>query len=307
MDINKKVYKVEELAFPTSGMERDKEFKENRIVFSRPLSKEEKNTLLNMIDEGYKKLRAWEGVRNKSHLLEEDKTMEDYLKSRKKIMDYVKSRDNLEYAITKKEIPVKEKKFFLNDPKTQKLLKARGKQGMIFASGADGDYGGQSDEYMMLTGSFSQYDIEKIKGFRNKMADLDRMMNSDAENPDEHAITDMKGLAQQYWELQQNLVGYVRLNTKATIQNVPHKDMKKMMNKEVKLEKAEALGIAKEAVKESPGKYYQKAAENQQKQKKQKIEKKIRREKFIQDIAPNHKTKEKSKGRERELIREYNE
>lgn len=306
MDINKKVYKTEELAFPTSSTERDKEFKENRIVFTRPLTKEEKNSLLNMIDEGYKKLRAWEGVRGKNHLLQEDKAMEEYLNSRKKIIDYVKSRENLDYAITKKEIPIKEKSFFLDNPKTKKLLRVRDKEGMIFASGADGDFDGQSDEYMMLTGSFSKYDIEKIKGFRNKMADIDRMMNSDAENPDEHAMIDMKGLAQQYWELQQNLIGYVRINTRSTIQNVPHKDMKKMMNHEEKLERNEALGIAKEASKESPGKYYQKGAENQQKQKKEKIEKKIQKERFIQNIAPTQKTKERSKGRERELIREYN-
>lgn len=246
--------------------------KENVITFSRKLTEKERKTIKNILKEANTTLRSWEQSGRTNERL-----YQEYNQNLSALLNYTKEK-NLEIHITQKKIQTKIIEIPLR--KTHQKNKSHEFEGSL-TDFTDGDFEDQNEECLLISGKFSYHDLQKLKRFKNKMYELDQQIDIAENLPFEaEGTVKLNGLMQQYHDCQNEIIGYLQLNTKATIQKIPKKDMKKSINR-IK------YNINNEKLKKTEKELYQE-------------KEKIKNKSLIC-------RKEHTKGRVRELERKYDE
>lgn len=231
------------------GVFNEATMKETVFEFQRPLNKEERSSLTDLIEQmqkeqnllnKLKEIREKEKQDNVNNQTERTESANRLVSLFAKFHDYIKEK-NLLPKVTE-ETP-KEQTLFFKPKMAPKTVNG-------ITMSADGDMADQNEEIVMINGILTHYDIQRINEFRKELREIDQQMNT-TEAMDEHQLQNAKGLMQKYNDCKNNMSGYVNTYIKnGNIRTFPQKDLQKEIMQVQQKNKEKTIKEEKEKEKE---------------------------------------------------------
>lgn len=204
--------------------------KEQIFIFQRKLEKNERDYLSEIIE----RMQI-----NQDRIIEARTQKEEKLTIKNPQKEINEATDELmgqmerfrKYAEEKELIVMRELEEAKEHNLFIKLPKLNEKTANTVIMNADGDMADQEQEFMMINGTMTHYDIQRINQFRQELREIDQQMNTSGQM-DEYQLQNTAGLLQKYNDCKNNMVGYVNTHIRnGNIKTFPQKDLQKEINK----------------------------------------------------------------------------
>lgn len=209
--------------------------KKQFFVFQRELEEKERDYLSELVE---RMQRSQDRIVNARTPKEEKLTIENPQKEINEAVDqYMSQLERFRVYAEKEKLVVMTK---TEQPQEHTMLlqvrKTDENKANTVIMSADGDMQDQEQEYMMINGAMTSYDIQRIDQFKKELREIDQQMSTN-DQMDEYQLQNTKGLLQKYNDCKNNMAGYVNTHIRnGSIKTFPHKDLQKEVSKAQKKE-----------------------------------------------------------------------